>query len=134
MEIPAESSQIRRVQSRIEGGTSMRRTRNLLAGVASLAVLYLLSSRSASAGVINIIDGIGVSWEVSCLPPEDLTFTPTTPATGNRNTVGVLTDNTIRTTLAPLTIHFIQTTEAPMEGNVTGGLRILLQTHIVNDT
>jgi hypothetical protein len=106
----------------------------MLAGLSGLAFLYLLSSRLAHAEVINIIDANGVSWDVSFSAPIDLSFVATTPAPGNRMTVGVLADNTIRTTLAPLTIHFIQNTEAPTEADVTRGLRILFQTHIVNNT
>jgi hypothetical protein len=90
--------------------------------------------RGAAAGTITFTDARNVSWEVDFPSAIDLQFTAHAPAAGNRNTVGTLLDKTVRMDRAPLTIHFIQLTEAGDETTVSSGMRLLFETQVKNMT
>lgn len=101
-----------------------------------------------AAGVLGVLPGLsgayavpivsgtllpGTVWDVMFSAPITLDYTQTVPAAANFNTAGLLQETTTRANNAPLTITFQQAFETPTSATA-GGLRLLFQTNVTNNT
>lgn len=95
---------------------------------ASMAAIY----GSASALPIALPSGSiipGTVWEVTYAAPITLEFDA---GDTTNNTVGTIIETTIRTTINPLTINFLQVFEAPSSASTSAGLRLNFQERVTN--
>ena len=99
-----------------------------------LGLALIVAGPPAGATVITFNDANAVQWQISFANQFNLQFQATVPAAANRTTIGKLTDATEHHDFSPEVITFTQIGQAPNEGAVTGGLRLLFETNTINAT